>query len=390
MLLLILLVFLINNQCYGLDLSKKCSLLFLYQINFLFQGTCRAPLGIQSGAIPDSSFQSSSSLDISLGPHTARIRSAIEGGGWCPKSLIDSQSEEYLQINFLNLTVITLIETQGRHGPFQEDYVDYYRLEYRRDPTHPWIKYRDFRKKEIFYGNSNNNIAEIREIAQPIIAKQFRIYPIQSNDKKAKRMCLRLELYGCLSTDHLISYTIPQGDRRSFDMDFSDKTYDGFGSPLSNGLGQLIDGDTGSDDVRIDTQSWGLRGFEWVGWKKTIKNRTSIKLKFYFDSIRNFSEIHFHTNNLFSKDIEQFRRINITTYLNENFLENKQILIELSDDRQSEQARWINIPLKEQLAKIISIELTFGNANWMLISEVQFISNEIYDMKLLQELYSKK
>jgi hypothetical protein len=58
-------------------------------------------------------------LDVSLGPHTARIRSAIEGGGWCPKSLIDSQSEEYLQINFLNLTVITLIETQGRHGPFQ-------------------------------------------------------------------------------------------------------------------------------------------------------------------------------------------------------------------------------------------------------------------------------
>ena len=56
--------------------------------------------------------------------------------------------------------------------------------------------------------------------------------------------------------------------------------------------------------------------------------------------------------------------------------ENKQILIELSDDRQSEQARWINIPLKEQLAKIIFIELTFGNANWMLISEVQFISTD--------------
>jgi hypothetical protein len=56
---------------------------------------------------------------VSLGPHTARIRSAIEGGGWCPKTLIDSQSQEYLQINFLNLTVITLIETQGRHGPFQ-------------------------------------------------------------------------------------------------------------------------------------------------------------------------------------------------------------------------------------------------------------------------------
>ncbi|CAF0918110.1 unnamed protein product [Rotaria sp. Silwood1] len=369
---LLLLLFLINNQCFSLDL-----------------GTCRAPLGIQSGAIPDLSFQASSSLDITLGPHTARIRSAIEGGGWCPKTLIDNQSEEYLQINFFNLTVITLIETQGRHGPFQEDYVDYYRLEYRRDPTHPWIKYRDFRKKEIFHGNSNNNIAEIREILQPIIAIQLRIYPIQSNDKKAKRMCLRLELYGCLSDDHLISYTIPQGDRRSFDMDFSDKTYDGYLSPLTNGLGQLIDGDIGSDDIRLDTQSWGLRGFEWIGWKKTIKNRTFIPLKFYFDSIRNFTEIRLHTNNMFSKDIEQFHRINITTYFNENFLENKHI-IELSNDRQSEHARWINIPMKEQLAKIIHIELTFGNSNWMLISEVQFISNDILDMKLLSQLNAKQ
>jgi hypothetical protein len=93
---------------------------------------------------------------------------------------------------------------------------------------------------------------------------------------------------------------------------------------------------------------------------------------------------------MFSKDIEQFRRINLTTYLNENFLLNKQLLIDLSDDKQSEQARWINIPIKEQIGKIIQMELTFGNANWMLISEVQFISNEISDMKFLSQLNSKK
>jgi hypothetical protein len=199
-------------------------------------------------------------------------------------------------------------------------------------------------------------------------------------------MCLRLELYGCLSSDHLISYKIPQGDRRSFDMDFSDKTYD---SSSTNGLGQLIDGEIGADDIRLDTQSWGLRGFEWIGWKKTMKNRTFVQLQFYFDSIRNLSEIRLHTNNMFSKDIEQFRRINLTTYFNENSLEKKEILIELSDDRQSEQARWINIPIKEQLAKMILIELTFGNANWMLISEIQFISNDVTNMKLLEQLNGK-
>ena len=170
-----------------------------------------------------------------------------------------------------------------------------------------------------------------------------------------------------------------------------DKTYDGHptGPLLIDGLGQLMDGDVGSDDIRSDTQSWGLRGFEWIGWKKTLKNRTEVHLKFYFDSIRNFSEIRFHTNNMFSKDIEQFRRINITTFLNEHFSDNKHMLIELSDDRQSEQARWINIPMKEQLAKIIQIDLTFGNANWLLISEIQFISNDISDWNLLAQLNGK-
>lgn len=76
-------------------------------------------MGIQSGAIPDSSLQASSAFEATVGPHAARIRSAIDGGGWCPKSLIDGQSEEYFQVDFPHLTVITLIETQGRHGPFQ-------------------------------------------------------------------------------------------------------------------------------------------------------------------------------------------------------------------------------------------------------------------------------
>ena len=118
---LVVLGCLLNNRCSTLDLGESLASPATHAVHSImsFKGTCRAPLGIQSGAIPDSSLQASSSLDVSLGAQTARIRSAIEGGGWCPKTLIDSQSEEYLQVNFANLTVITLIETQGRHGPFQ-------------------------------------------------------------------------------------------------------------------------------------------------------------------------------------------------------------------------------------------------------------------------------
>jgi hypothetical protein len=41
-----------------------------------------------------------------------RIRS--ENDGWCPWKKISSLTYEYLEIDFVNLTVITLIELQGK------------------------------------------------------------------------------------------------------------------------------------------------------------------------------------------------------------------------------------------------------------------------------------
>jgi len=38
---------------------------------------------------------------------------------------------------------------------------------------------------------------------------------------------MRLELYGC-SYQGPISYSIPQGDKRSYDIPFIDETYDGY------------------------------------------------------------------------------------------------------------------------------------------------------------------
>ncbi|CAF1055876.1 unnamed protein product, partial [Didymodactylos carnosus] len=342
--------------------------------------TCRAPLGMQSGAIPDTAIQASSSLDSTLGPQTARIRSSLQGGGWCPKRIINSESEEYLEISFNNLTVITIIETQGRHGPFPDDYVNYYRLEYKRDDNLSWIKYKDYRKKEILYGNSNNNIAEMREITPPITATKLRFIPTNMMDKK-KRMCLRLELYGCLSSDHVISYTIQQGEQRTFDMEFLDDTYDGVqkNGILTNGIGQLFDGETGTDDYRTDSQSLNIRGFEWIGWKNVSQ---PIDIVFYFDDIRNFTELLIHTNNMYTKDVQVFRRINISTSLDTINYKQNIIVIGLSEDKHSENARYIHIPLQNNVAKSIKISLTFAS-KWILISEVKFQSFPIKDKSLL-------
>ena len=45
-----------------------------------------------------------------------RIRKEHSGGAWCPKKQIALDVYEWLQIDLLELKVITLVETQGRFG----------------------------------------------------------------------------------------------------------------------------------------------------------------------------------------------------------------------------------------------------------------------------------
>lgn len=80
---------------------------------------------MQSGAIPDSAINASSSYDyISVGPSLGRIRSERGGGAWCPKEKIGRDVYEYLEISFPELKMITLIETQGRFGNGQVHTLD--------------------------------------------------------------------------------------------------------------------------------------------------------------------------------------------------------------------------------------------------------------------------
>ena len=91
---------------------------------------------------------------------------------------------------------------------------------------------------------------------------------------------------------------MPQG--RSDINSFGDDTYDGkyirSTNMLVDGLGQLSDGITGSEEISM------IDGYQpWIGWS----NETSsyITIKFQFESIRQINRMTIHTNNLFSKEI---------------------------------------------------------------------------------------
>lgn len=62
-----------------------------------------------------------------------------------------------------------------------------------------------------------------------------------------------------LVAEGLVSYSMPQGIKRGSEVDLSDRTYDGReeGGYLSGGLGQLVDGQKGPDNFRLDVSGNG-------------------------------------------------------------------------------------------------------------------------------------
>lgn len=59
--------------------------------------------------------------------------------------------------------------------------------------------------------------------------------------------------------DGLLSYSMPQGERRGVEIDLSDRTYDGVkdDSYLHGGLGQLTDGVVGDSNFKLDVSGMG-------------------------------------------------------------------------------------------------------------------------------------
>ena len=125
----LLILFVSNSKQFNLGNSIDVLWLFLLFVVFWsLKETCRSPLGIETGKILDSAFSSSSDAGSHSSASKARFEHVMclafdiwclfrirsETNGWCPLPKISTTTYEYLQIDLLNLTVITLIELQGK------------------------------------------------------------------------------------------------------------------------------------------------------------------------------------------------------------------------------------------------------------------------------------
>ncbi|XP_048779029.2 discoidin domain-containing receptor 2-like isoform X2 [Ostrea edulis] len=355
-------------------------LIGIYQAQALELGQCQKALGMESGGIPDHAITASSSYkEGSVGPESARIRKEWKGGAWCPKEMIDKYSYEYLQIDLDKLMVITKVETQGRFGNgLGQEYTEEFLLEYQREDDGEWIRFRNRQAKEHFKANYNTHTAEMNEVSPPIIAKRVRFIPYS---KLQRTVCMRVELYGCTWEDGVLSYSMPQGDRRgkhsSDELAFLDFTYDGIikDQHLYNGIGQLMDGEEGQANFRTDIQARGIKGYEWVGWK-TEKSEDSmpVEIIFKFDAVRNFTQLNIHCNNYLNKDVRIFRQAHIYFSVSGIYYQPNFIDFKFEKDLWMEYARTVPIQLENRVGKYVKVQLYF-DSKWMLISEISFKSD---------------
>ncbi|XP_017770325.1 PREDICTED: epithelial discoidin domain-containing receptor 1-like [Nicrophorus vespilloides] len=346
--------------------------LFLRVAHAVDPSQCIAPLGMENGAIRDDDISASSSFENgNVGPQHGRVRTERNGGAWCPQKQATTEPEEWLQIDLKTAHVITSVGTQGRFGNGQGvEFAEAYMLEYWRPRLNKWIKYHNYKGEEVIKANTNTYLEAKKTLDPPIWASKIRFYPYSYHQRT---VCMRVELYGCKWTDGIVSYSMPQGDKRGSNWEFYDFGYDGHwdGHDLKYGLGQLIDGKFGQDNFKLDFYD-DLQ--TWVGWKNDSRSNRPIEITFEFDRIREFSAVHIYSNNLFTKDVQVFSMAKVLFSIGGKvFTKGEPISYEYIEDKIFENSRNVSIKLHHRIGKFAKLQLYFS-AKWLLISEITFDS----------------
>ncbi|KAK1116910.1 hypothetical protein K0M31_017987 [Melipona bicolor] len=153
---------------------------------------------------------------------------------------------------------------------------------------------------QVIKGNTNTYLESKHELEPPMWASKVRFWPYSYH---RRTVCMRVELYGCPWNDGIVSYSMPQGDKRG-NWEFFDATYDGYwDGQLLRGLGQLTDGKIGPDNFKMSYYDYD-RGQGWVGWRNDTRSGHPLEIKFEFDHVREFSAVHIFCNNQFTKDVQ--------------------------------------------------------------------------------------
>ncbi|XP_026955151.1 epithelial discoidin domain-containing receptor 1 isoform X3 [Orcinus orca] len=347
---------------------------------------CRYALGMQDRTIPDGDISASSSWSDSTAARHSRLESSDGDGAWCPAVPVFPKEEEYLQVDLRRLHLVALVGTQGRHaGGLGKEFSPSYRLRYSRD-GHRWMDWRDRWGQEVILGNEDPGGVVLKDLGPPMVARLVRFYP---RADRVMSVCLRVELYGCLWKDGLLSYMAPVGQTMylSEAVHLNDSTYDGHtthtvGGLQYGGLGQLADGVVGLDDFRKSQELRVWPGYDYVGWSNHSFPSGYVEMEFEFDRLRTFNAMQVHCNNMHTLGARlpggvecRFKRGPAMAW------EGEPVRHALGGSLGDPRARTVSVPLGGRVGRFLQCRFLFAGP-WLLFSEISFISDVVNDSSL--------
>ncbi|MEE6496190.1 hypothetical protein FKM82_002257 [Ascaphus truei] len=338
---------------------------------------CRYPLGMSGGHIPDEDITASSQWSESTAAKYGRLDSEEGDGAWCPEMPVDPEElTEFLQIDLRVLHFITLVGSQGRHaGGHGNEFAQMFKINYSRDGTR-WISWRNRHGRQVLDGNVNPYDIVLKDLEPPIVARFLRFIPVTDH---SMNVCLRVELYGCVWLDGLVSYNVPSGQQFLLPggqiIYLNDTIYDGaVGYSMTEGLGQLTDGVSGLDDFTLTHEYHMWPGYDYVGWSNESFTNGYVEIMFEFDRIRNFTTMKVHCNNMFSKSVKIFKEVQCFFRSEANEWEANSISSLLVMDDANPSARYVTVQLHNHMARAIKCQYYFADS-WMMFSEITFQSD---------------
>ncbi|EAA10125.4 AGAP008742-PA, partial [Anopheles gambiae str. PEST] len=115
--------------------------------------------------------------------------------------------------------------------------------------------------------------------------------------------------------------------------------------------------------------------YDWVGWRNDSLGWAGkpVEMVFEFDSVRNFSSMVLHTNNMFSKDVQVFVHAKVFFSIGGQHFTGEPVQFSYMPDTVMENARDVTIKLHHRVGRYVQIHLYFA-LRWIMLSEISFNS----------------
>ena len=153
--------------------------------------SCSSPLGVGDGTVKDNMMRASSSFaSATVGAENGRVGWERGGGAWCPASLVEEESKEWLEVELLKAARVTGLATQGRWAAGQgQEFAEWVRLQWWSQEEQQWMD-----AGAPMEANKDTYTKVEMHLDEEVVASKFRILPVSQHPRM---VCLRVELLGC-------------------------------------------------------------------------------------------------------------------------------------------------------------------------------------------------